>query len=73
VHALVALGRALHLAGKPDEAAATLRDALRLRPDDPTALAALNAAMKDKRYAEDGPPGPGKKIPRTGNVSATRD
>jgi tetratricopeptide (TPR) repeat protein len=63
VHALVALGRALHLAGRTDDAAATLREALRLRPNDPTALSVLNAVGKAQAGPEDGSDGLGKKNP----------
>ena len=63
VQALVALGWALHLGGRPDDAAATLREALRLRPDDPGALAALDAVLKGRGGPGDERGGPGEKNP----------
>ncbi len=51
-HALVALGKALHLGGQFEDAAATLRRAVRLRPDDTNARAALDAVLKDLHRSE---------------------
>lgn len=51
-HALVALGKALHLGGQFEDAAATLRRAVRLRPDDANARAALDAVLKDLHRSE---------------------
>ena len=57
------LGWALHLGGRPDDAAATLREALRLRPEDPTALASMDAILKAQGDLGARPGGPGEKNP----------
>jgi serine/threonine-protein kinase len=63
VQPLVTLGWALHSAGRTDDAVATFHEALRLRPDDPTVLAALDAVQKDPGGPGDGRGGPGEKNP----------
>ncbi|WP_165069641.1 protein kinase domain-containing protein [Paludisphaera rhizosphaerae] len=54
VHVLVLLGKALQLAGRLDDAEATLRDALQINPRDAGALAAMDAVIKARNEGDAG-------------------
>src|SRR5206468_12252967 len=61
VQPLVTLGWALHYSGRDDDAAATPRDALRLRPHGPSVRPPLAPILGNQGGPGGGPGGPGEK------------